>query len=77
MVMYLRRKKCFYISFPYLSFEFQYLFLKSTNVLVKVSEEVDSERVLFVKFVPICILNSLKSLGGSSILQKDVPVKDI
>lgn len=57
--------------------EFLFWLLKPTNVLVKVREEVDSERVLFVKFVPICILNSLKSLGGSSILQKDVPAEDI
>lgn len=74
--MYLRGKESV-ILFPYLLLEFLYLFLKQTNVLVKVSEEVDSERVLFIKFVPICILNSLKSLGGSSILQKDVPVEDI
>lgn len=76
MFMYLRGKESV-ILFPYLLLEFLYLFLKQTNVLVKVSEEVDSERVLFIKFVPICILNSLKSLGGSSILQKDVPVEDI
>lgn len=57
--------------------EFLSLLLKPTNILVKVSEEVDSECVLFVKFVPICILNSLESLGGSSVLQKDVPVEDI
>lgn len=47
------------------------------HLLVKVSEEVDSECVLFVKFVAICILNCLQSLGGSGVLQKDVPVKDI
>lgn len=29
--------------------------------------------MLFVKFVAICILNCLQSLGGSGVLQKDVP----
>lgn len=58
-------------------FEFLYWFFKPKNVLVKVGEEVDSERVLFIKFVTIGILNSLKSLSGSSVLQKDVPVGDI
>lgn len=48
-----------------------------THLLVKVSEEVDSERVLLVKFVPICILNSFESLGGGGVLQKDVPVEEI
>lgn len=38
------------------------------HLLVKVSEEVDSECVLFVKFVAICILNCLQSLGGSGVL---------
>lgn len=33
--------------------------------------------MLLVKFVAICILNCLQSLGGSGVLQKDVPLEDI
>lgn len=55
----------------------EFLYLEPTNLLVKVSEEVDSECVLFVKFISICILHSLESLGGSSVLQKDVSEEDI
>lgn len=32
--------------------------------------------MLFVEFVPICILDCLEGLGRSCILQKDVPARD-
>lgn len=47
--------------------------LEPADLLVKVSEEVDPECMLLVKFVSICILNSFKSLCRSSILQENVP----
>lgn len=50
-------------------------FLSDTaHLLVKISEEVDPECMLFVKFVTICILYCLEGLGRGSILQEDVPV---
>lgn len=48
-------------------------FSDTVHLLVKVSEEVDPECMLFVQFVSICVLYSLKGLGRSGILQEDVP----
>lgn len=48
-------------------------FCDSANSLVKIGKEVDSERMLFVEFVAICILHCLKSLSRSSVFQEDVP----
>lgn len=46
-----------------------------THLLVKVSEEVDPERVLFVQFVSIGILYGLHGLSRKSIFQEDVPTR--
>lgn len=43
--------------------------------LIKVCEEVDSESVLLIQFVSICILHSIHSMGGRHVLQEDVAVR--
>lgn len=41
--------------------------------LIKVCEEVDSESVLLIQFVSICILHSIHGVGGRHVLQENVP----
>lgn len=41
--------------------------------LIKVCEEVDSEGVLLIQLVSICILHSIHSVGGRHVLQENVP----
>lgn len=49
-------------------------FLKSSvNSLVKISKEVDSERVLLIKLIAISIFHSVHSVGRRCIFQKDIP----
>lgn len=49
-------------------------FLKSSvNSLVKIGQEVDSERVLLVKLIAISIFHSVHSVGRRCIFQKDIP----
>ncbi len=45
----------------------------SENILIKIGEQIDSECVLFVQLVAICILNSFQSLVRGRVLQKDIP----
>lgn len=43
--------------------------------LIKVSEEVNSESVLLIQLVSVCILHSIHSMGGRHVLQEDVPAR--
>lgn len=45
----------------------------SLNSLVKIGEEIDSERVLLVKLVAVGIFHSIQSMGRRSVLQENVP----
>lgn len=78
MFMYLGKQANKWISMSHIYMPSHLLhFLTNTaHLLVKVGEEIDSECMLFVEFVSICILYCLEGLGGSSIFQEDVPVWD-
>lgn len=41
--------------------------------LVKVSEKIDPESVLFVQLVTICVFDSIQSMSGRHIFQEDIP----
>lgn len=45
----------------------------SLNSLVKIGEEIDSERVLLVKLVAVGIFHGIQSMGRRRILQENVP----
>lgn len=47
-----------------------------SNSLIKVSEEVDAERVLLVQLIAIRVLHGVHSMGGRGIFQKDVPERE-
>lgn len=43
--------------------------------LIKVCEEVDSESVLLIQFVSICVLHGIHGVRGGHVLQEDVPTR--
>ena len=45
----------------------------SQNLLVKIGEEVDSERVLLVELVAISIFHSVQCVGRGCVFQENIP----
>ena len=47
--------------------------LWSQDLLVKVSEEIDPERVLLVQLVAVCIFHGIQGMGRGGVFQERIP----